>query len=349
MTETPFHRDNHYVPRVYLKRWASSCGRLWAYRTLVSASQVQPWKESSIRGVAYHSHLYTRIVAGRESDEFEKWLDREFEAPAEEALKKATSNVRLSPTDWRCIVRFLAAQDVRTPARLLEELQRWHATLPSLMKNSLQKSVRKLELASKTGDSLPNLEVPNGDLIPMRVTPRIVPDQEFGELKCEIIVGRGLWLFGIRHRLTKRADVLLRNKWTILSPPEGLSWITSDDPVIRVNFHDSGRYEGGWDSPGTHILLPLSPSHLLYTQVGERPPRRGEKMTRTEAEIVRRWIAEHAHRMIFASAPDHEVQRLRPRTVNAHLLREEGEHWRRWPADQAAAERELEQRSKNEP
>jgi hypothetical protein len=70
--------------------------------------------------VAYYSHLYTRIAAGEESDEVEKWLDREFEGPAEESLHKATSEARLTPDDWRRLVCFLAAQDVRTPARFAE-------------------------------------------------------------------------------------------------------------------------------------------------------------------------------------------------------------------------------------
>jgi Protein of unknown function (DUF4238) len=78
-----FHRDNHYVPQGYLKQWASPQKRLWVYRILVSHPRVPVWKETSVRGVAYHQHLYTRLAAGRETDDFERWLDREFETPAE--------------------------------------------------------------------------------------------------------------------------------------------------------------------------------------------------------------------------------------------------------------------------
>ncbi len=125
MMETSFHKDHHYVPHVYLKYWASSHERVWTYRILVSQAKIPLWKESSIRGVAYHSHLYTGMFAGKESDEIEKWLDREFEAPADESLRKATSDGQLTDKDWKYLVRFLAAQDVRTPARFMENLKRW--------------------------------------------------------------------------------------------------------------------------------------------------------------------------------------------------------------------------------
>lgn len=343
MSETPFHHDNHYVPCGYLKRFAASHKRVWTYRTLVSHSQVPLWEKSFIRGVAYHLHLYTRIATGRETDEIEKWLDREFEAPAEEALRKATSDERLTQTDWKRLVRFLAAQDVRTPARFAENLRRWHATLPALIEDALQKSVRKLESAKASGETIVQPKAPNGDYLPFRVTTETEPDQEFGKLKGAIVPGRGLWLFSIRHLLTQTANVLQQHRWTILTPPEDLSWFTSDDPVIRLNFYGNGKYDfrGGWGSTGTELLLPLSPRHLLYTQIGQRPPRRGEVMPRVQAEMIRGLIAEHAHRMIFAASPDGEVPKLRPRTVNADLFREEDEQWRRWHEDQTAAEREL--------
>lgn len=343
MNENPFRRDNHYVSCGYLKRFAASHERVWTYRTLVSHSRVPPWKHSSIRGVAYHSHLYTRIVAGRETDEIEKWFDREFEAPAEEALQKVVSEARLTPADWARLIRFLAAQDVRTPARFAEDLERWHATLPDLMEETMQGSVQKLEAARESGETISQPDAPNRDYLPFRVTTEIEPNQEFGKLKGEILVGRALWLFSMRHSLTQTAKVLHQHKWTIVRPPEDLSWFTSDAPVIRLNFYGNGKYDfkGGWGNPGSEILLPLSPRHLLYTQIGQRPPSRGEVMPRVQAEMIRRFVAEHAHRMIFAASPDDEVPELRPRIVDADLLREEDEQWGRWHDDQSTAERKL--------
>ena len=72
-------------------------------------------------------------------------------------------------------------------------------------------------------------------------------------LKGEIIAGRGLWLFSIRHSLRQTAKVLHQHKWTILRPPEGLSWFPGDDPVIRLNYYKRGKY----DFRGGRGTLPL--------------------------------------------------------------------------------------------
>ena len=94
--QADFHRDNHYVPCEYLKAWEASPGRLWLYRVLVSHGKVPLWNEKSIRGVAYHAHLYTRLAIGGATDEIEQWFDREYETPAAEVLQKVVSDSRLS-------------------------------------------------------------------------------------------------------------------------------------------------------------------------------------------------------------------------------------------------------------
>jgi hypothetical protein len=343
MTTNASRNDNHYVPHVYLKNWKSSHERIWTYRLLVSHDAVPLWKETSIRGIAYHSHLYTSMVAGEESDEIEQWLDREFEAPADEALRKVTSDERLTETDWHNLVRFLAAQDVRTPARLMEDLKRWSTTLPRMIESSLKEAVTKLELAHRTGEIITAPTIAKKDYIPFRLTTNIEPGQEIGTLKGETIAGRGLWLFGIKHILTDTVNALFKYRWTILTPPKGLNWFTSDDPAIRLNFFGPDRYDfqGGWGKPGTDIMLPLSPRHLLFTQVGKKPPRRGTVLSREKAVMLRRIIAEHAHRMIFSSEIDNDVPTFRPRVVDLSAFNNEKQQWRKWHAEQTAAEQEL--------
>jgi len=342
----PFHRNNHYVPRLYLKRWSSSKDLIWTYRTLVSNSRVPLWKESSIRGVAYHSHLYTRIAAGNESDVIEKWLDREFEAPAEEAIIKATTDQRLTPEDWKCLVRFLAAQDVRTPTSLAEALIRWETEIPNLLEQTVSRAVRRLEDAKASGVVLGIQEPdPNRDTFPLRVTAEPSPNPDNAILKTEIVAGRALWLFSMSHLLENTAKVLHQHKWTILSPPKGLTWVTSDDPVVCL-YYRGGRYDfkGGWKKPGTDIFLPLGPHHLLYTEVGKRPPKRGSIIQ--ESGLLHRFIVEHAHRMIFSVEPSKEVSQLRPRRVDADAFASENEFWKQWHEGQARAEREISKRPK---
>jgi hypothetical protein len=336
-------QDNHYVPCLYLKRFAHSPGHVLTYRTLVGDVRFPEWRSTAIKGVAYQRNLYTRIVSGAETDEIEKWLNAEFEAPAEGALAKATTNRRLAPADWHALVRFLAAQDVRTPSRFLSDLQHWKDTLPRVLDKTLEESVREMETAKQAGRTINVKKAANSEYLPLRVTREIGADQETGRVKAEVVLGRGLWFFTMRHALTETARVLHSHRWTILRPPDELSWFTTDDPVVRLNYYRDGTYDfkGGWGKPGTEIFLPLDPRNLMYTRIGERPPKRGSVVPRHLAETIRQCIAEHAHRLIFASTCDPGVARLRPRIVDASRIREERQQWRTWHEEQTAAEEQL--------
>jgi hypothetical protein len=166
----------------------------------------------------------------------------------------------------------------------------------------------------------------NAEYLPFRVTPEIDRDKGV-RVKAEVVVGRGYWLFTIRHLLTSSLNVLLGQRWSILAPPDGLSWFTSDDPVVKLNYYADGKYDlnGGWGNKGTEIFLPLSPRHLLYTQIGERPPARGSVVSDKHGQFFRSFIAEHAHRFIFAASPQNDVSVLRPRVVNVDVVRQERE------------------------
>lgn len=347
----PFRAKNHYVSCLYLKRFGDSTGRVFTYRILVEDSRVPVWKKASIKGAAYHKHLYTRIASGSQTDEVEKWFAAEFEDPAEEVMKKPTGNMRLSPTDWGNLVRFLAAQDVRTPASLLRNLQWWKKVVPGMLDNTVRKAVSKIEKANRSGETINFTTMANSEYIPLRVTTEIEPGQEFGQVKAEVIIGRGLWLYTMKHALTNTAKILHNHKWSILMAPDDLTWFTSDDPVVRLNYYGNGTYDfkGGWGKPGTEIFLPLDPQHLLYTKVGERPPPRGSIVPRDKAEMIRRFIAGHAHRFIFAASPDSEVPRLCPRKVDPALLRDERQQWSRRHEEQTIAERQLTDASGEKP
>jgi len=343
MAERQFRSDNHYTPCVYLKRFVDTDGRLSTYRTLVSRATVPLWKRNSAKSVGYLSHLYTRIAAGHETDEIERWLDHEFETPAAEPLEKATSGSKLTQNDWIHLIRFVAAQIVRTPAYFVKNVERWQRDASSLLDSTLQDSVKKLETAKASGQALEVSTLPYSDYLPLRVTAQIQPGQSMGHLKGTLLVGRGLWLFNIRHLLSGSLKVLNDHRWSILAPCEGLNWFTSDDPVIRLNYRSEGNYDfrGGCGVPGVEILLPLSPQHLLYTQIGNRPPARGDRLSREKTEEIRRLIAEHAHRLVFAKSQDEKIPTFRPRIVSEALFRSEEQQWRKWHAEQTAAEQRL--------
>jgi len=338
-----FRRDNHYVPQTYLKHWGGTDGRVSAYRVLVPHPNVRLWKPTSVKGLAYHAHLYTRMVTTGLTDEFERWLDSDFESPAGEVIQKVVADARLTSQDWSYLIRFLAAQDLRTPARLMKMLQRWHQTLPKLIEDTLRESVQEFETSKREGKPLDRSSQIGDEYFPSRVTTELVPGEEQGILRVETVVGRGLWLFHLKHLLTRTVNALLAHKWTILHSPEGIKWLTSDDPVVRLNYHNPTRYDfrGGWGSVGTEIFLPLSPHHLLYTKIGTRPPQRGTVVSTELAGWLQRFTIEHAHRLVIAAAPEVSVPELRPRIVDSAAFADEVGQWKHWHEEQTDAERNL--------
>lgn len=102
---------NHYVPKLYLKQWAAS-GLIPTYRLLVPSESCPFWKRQSLKGIAYHRHLYTYIKEDTATDEFERWLDSEFEAPAEEVIDRVVREASLTPEHWNRLIRFAIAQDL---------------------------------------------------------------------------------------------------------------------------------------------------------------------------------------------------------------------------------------------
>lgn len=334
---------NHYVPRLYLKRWAYA-GKLWVYRILVSHSSVPLWRHTSAGAIGYHQKLYTRILGGAETDEFEDWLERGFETPAEEPLRKATADRQLTSDDWECIIRFLAAQDVRTPARLVEFMNRQIDELPAVTQDALQNAVRRLAEAKRTGSSIECPPSERAAGLPIRITREIEPGAEVGTLKLETVVGRSLWLWSLERLLTQTYQVLRTHKWTILRPPLHMNWVTSDNPVTKLNYYADGRYDlkGGWGSKGTEILMPLGPKHLLYTQVGERPQwLKGQRVPESIALRLQSFVIENAHRYVYAAEADPLVGKVRPRVVSAAQFADEANQWKRWGEEQSNAEREL--------
>jgi hypothetical protein len=334
------HKDNHYVPKLYLKQWAQD-GEIPTYRLLVPNEKLPLWRMHSLKGIAYQEHLYNYVVSGEQTDEFERWLDREFEAPAEEVISRVVREERLLPGQWRTLIHFAMAQDVRTPARYREFVARQSMSLQSLLSETLERSVAELELAVSDGRSLPRIQDIESEKFPFNLVIDRQPDGS-GMLQAHTIVGRRLWVWNARRLLTDTIKKIPMKGWTILNAPPGLSWPTSDNPLVRLNFHGPEKYDfrGGWGVQNGDILLPLSPKHLLYTCVGNRPKIRGATLDHHTAQFMRRIIIEHADRYVFSTEPS-DVHLIRPRTVCAKQFMAERSAWEDWNREQSEAEAKL--------
>jgi hypothetical protein len=335
-------RDNHYVPQLYLKNFCADSGEVFSYRLLVPNETVRVWDRFSVAGTGYQRNLYTRIERGKETDDIEQWLSREFETPAAGPLRKVLDDESLHEADWRALVRFLAAQIVRTPAFLIENLPIWNKMAPKILDEITADAQEKLAEAKKSGKKFIIEEVSNNTVFPLRVIREDFPEKEEVKFTTQVLVGRALWFFTMRHTLTKTLEILHQHRWTILTAPDGLPWFTSDDPVVRLNYRSEADYDfkGGWGRPGGNIFLPLSPRHLLFTEIGAaKVPRQTPK--KYHARMIRRMIAEHAHRRIYSSLPDPKIPQFKPRVANLEQFNLEDALWDRWYEDQTKAELEL--------
>lgn len=338
MSTSEFRKDNHYLSQSYLKRWKSSPKKVFVYRRLVSHENVPLWKEESIETFAYQEYLYTLRSNGVESDEIERRFADEFESPAESSIQNVLNEDRLTPDDWHKMVRFLALHDLRTPARLIEHMKAYSETMPGIMEGVLAQIPELLERQNPNVSDTSNNKLKA--TLPLKVTTEIEDGEEFGILKVETAAGRQSWLSLMEHQLDNTAKILHLHKWTIMHPAKGMSWITSDKPVIRLNYYSPGKYDfkGGLGNNGSEILMPLSPEHMLYTCVGKKPPQRGTKFSVEQTNILRRIIAEHAHRYVFGKNADDEVTSFIPRHVDAQIFKQEKEQWERWHPEQTESE-----------
>jgi hypothetical protein len=331
--------DNHSVPKLYLKHFASADDEVHCYRTLVSRSQVPSWKKSHISSIGKQIHLYTRALADRYSDETERWLDKEFESPAEKSISKVVQDEPLSKGDYRFLVRFLIAQMVRTPAYFLRHRHKW--------RNFSDEEFGRIprEITSQTenlhSEPVEGSVDPLIDYFPISLRADPLPDNKGVKFNTRIFIGRSMWVFVMRHILTNTVALMEQHRWTILSTERDLPWFTTDDPVVCLNFRSPSNYdfEGKWNVARTIIFLPLSPRHLLFTEVGKNRFDRGEVLNRDVAKMLRRIIAEHAHRYIYSPTADKRIEQFRARIINPEELDAERQFWNEWHNQQSCDER----------
>ncbi|WP_018605346.1 DUF4238 domain-containing protein [Uliginosibacterium gangwonense] len=337
MGQAQLTSNNHYVPRSYLKRWGDHENKISVYRTLVKHENTELWKRFSVKSVAFQKHLYTRLIAGSESDDIENWFESTFETPATESVDKAISGSYLEKSDWHNLICLLAAQDLRTPTRFFQYLTWCSKELPDFITESLPKLLEGLEKPHNNDKYATRNDQFLNELFPDRLT--ITPDKVIYEIQC----GRQHWLLCMKRLLDETASVLLQHKWTILLSPSGVDWLTSDDPVIRLNYQSPEKYnfDGGWANPGTEIFMPISPKHLMYTKVGHRPPSKGTVLTMNSALAFQKLIVQHAHRCVFGRAERPEVTAWKPRIVDNFACKKEKEYWEKWHQIQSTAENDF--------
>lgn len=346
-------RDNHYVSCGLMRRWSEDGLRIHAYRTLVSHRDVPSWSAESIRNVAYARDLYTNVEGGTERDDFEKWIETEYETPGLAAVDKLVGGRQLSPDDWRSLVRLYASQHVRTPTSYLEFKEWCDRQVQPMLETVVTRGLGRVRDAKdRARDVPPSADAPAGGthatqsgignefsgLIRVRVDD--TPDADGNvSVRAEVTVGRSLWIAQMRSLLNRAAKRLHEHRWHIYTPYGDEEWPLTDHPALRVNYNGPNNYnvDGSWDSTGSDLMMPLSPRHLLHVRGGFREePRVVCSLDVTRR--IQRIYAETALRRVFGTRAYPWVEKWRPRTVDAERYKDEQNQWRGWHSNQVAAD-----------
>ena len=337
MNRNGITHSNHYVPQFYLKNWSLDGKTVYTYRLLVSNAKVPYWQKESIKNVAAWNDFYTRRIDKQEIDDFEKWFDREFETPTKCIFTKLLKGGALDRDESIVLSRFVAAQYLRTPARLNDLLAYGRSVLPNLIQSTLMEVNNKMRSGNYNNRLQTISEEEN--ILPMRV----LLDKENSVVKVNSIVGKGLYLYYLKHLLTKTLKVLEYHQWWVLQAAEGVVFPTSDDPVICLNYRNINDYDfkGGWNRKNGNIIMPISPKLLLLTQIGCKQPYDHLDNSLYWSELFRKMIIQHAHRYVFAVKPQKGMLAINARIVNNSLYESEKNTMSGWHEEQMKAEEGL--------
>lgn len=326
MTEI-IKRHNHYVPEMYLNNWAQN-KRVYTYQLLTSHENVPVWEPKAVKNSASIDNLYVRQSKGKEADDFEDFFMRYYETPAKDPLTKACTSQHMSSEDWWKLIDFVAAQIVRTPA--------YYFKIHGIHKNAMPEI---LDTLASNLSTIPKEEIKNHskqekkeELIPLSVHKTgIKPDDEHTVIEIQTVIGKSMWLRSIKYLLSEGSPILHRHKWSIITAAERIKWPTSDDPVICLNHTGPGEYnfQGKWGQPGAELIMPISPTKALYTQVGSKQPPR-IALDHDQSVLVKQIIVEHAFMFVYASEEDDDIPTIRPRIVDRNEYERVDKEYKEW-------------------
>lgn len=309
-----FHKRHHFVPQFYLKNWSKDGKCIWMHRLIVSNNKVPEWEFKSIKNIAYYKDLYTGNIENNISDEIEKWFDKEIENPCKKIFDDIRVGRKIGKEKYLSITKFMIAQHIRTPKFFKKGIPRWEETIMDTIKDINLKD-KSLESTSYIDEEYIRFK----KYVPIRVKTE-ESDKRKVAYKIETSIGKGNWLYAIDYIYNCIVPKLPQYKWSILQAPSGFQWPTSDNPVILLNYYGNGRYDfkGGWGNKGTEIIMPVTPSHILMTHVGESMPSY-QNINVYTAKVLRKFIIENADHTIYAKAKIKNIYKLRNRQEGHEL------------------------------
>lgn len=306
---------NHYIPQGYLKYWTDSLdSKLYVYDTIVKSGTDPIWKKRSPKQVAYIEELYTYIQGSSEDDGIEQYLNK-IETSGLRVIEDIERSSSIESTQLDSLLRYVAVQAVRTPGHY----RKTEKQNQEIMMSALE----RLDLSNMKKDKNNKLIMPSPiaenafDLIPMQI--ELERDKGFAHVTC--LGGKSLFLSKMHIVADRTYKYLMNHCWQIVTPEKNELWPTSDDPVILLNYmsQDEYTFDGGIGQKNTSIIFPLTPTKLLFTQVGQTRPISFSENFKRELTA---FIFKNADRCVYSQTKMKEIMRYRKRVIDPLLYKE---------------------------
>lgn len=182
--------------------------------------------------------------------------------------------------------------------------------LSKMGKIKANKNVKFQELDNYFDDI--KLEIFNGD------------DKDNALLKVEKLAGKNNWLSALNLIMNKTYRKISNNSWQILVAEGGDEFLTSDNPVILMNYYSDNNYEilnSGFGVRGASIYFPLTPKRALYCHVGSKIPEYAI-CTKESINFFNKIIVETATYKVYAKTKIDGIALYRKRIVNREIFSE---------------------------
>lgn len=332
---------NHFVPQFYLRYWSCDDKSIWDYKVVVENEREKIWRLTSLRTACSWDDLYTQRVAGADVDDIENYFCNKYESPASIILKKIDAGFVISKNDIDCLVNYWLIQYFRTPSFMIKHAElvpdafdRVAAQIPRLIADYRREKVSGVD----HGNSSRAISLEPFPDQPIEID----FDYKSEEVTSSIALGRTSFLSSIPSLVNGTVGDKIRNyNWTIVRPPRGRCFITSDNPAVayRVNLRNEIEFDGvGLERRGTTLVLPLTPEAALFSRVGSQSFSFPEYLDDKKFDLINEAICRSAYRHIFSKQEIPAIERIFPRVVNKQVIAEDREVRNIWAENQASLE-----------
>lgn len=306
--------NNHYVPQFYLKYWSLNGNTVRTYNGIVRHKACQDWTQHSIKSTACWPDYYTDEIDGYDDDKVER-LFQQYECKSREVFERARTGKRLTDKEINILVDYLISQIVRTPVfyyfTQAQTKELFRPTLEEVI-NRIEKNLEKGFIPNNTSNSKDSLET----FFPLKID----IDNENGLIKAETCLGRHSFLHAAVTFLDGEVAHLLRqSNWKILETNR--VFLTSDNPVVIMQRRGIDKFSLGFDAGlinyPTYIYLPLTPHHLLVTDLrASKKQMDSFVLSSFLFNLFQQGIIYNAHRYIYAIQDTQLVNNLRPQIID---------------------------------